>query len=95
MRSLRVYIHVIDRGGKPSSATLVPILKKHHLWTHELDSTRGLTDDWTKEKMYFDRHYLKPWAELGWVEKGEGKYYIPTSAGRDVIHMFYRVGEHE
>jgi len=94
VRSLRIYISVIDRGGKPSSATLIPILKKHGLWTHEFKFEGGATDKATKERAYFDRHYVKPWAELGWVEKG-ARFYTPTEAGRDVIHMFYRGGEHE
>ena len=94
VRSLRIYISVIDRGAKPSSGTMIPILKKHHLWTHEFKFEGGSTDKATKERAYFDRHYLKPWAELGWVEKG-AMFYIPTQSGRDVIHMFYRGGEHE
>ena len=94
VRSLRIYISVIDRGAKPSSATMIPILKKHRLWTHEFKFEGGSTDKATKERAYFDRHYLKPWAELGWVEK-DAMFYLPTQSGRDVIHMFYRGGEHE
>lgn len=94
VRSLRIYISVIDRKGKPSSSVIVPILKKHRLWTHEFKFEGGSTDDWTKERAYFDRHYLEPWSQLGWVEK-DGKFFKPTQAGRDVAHIFYRGGEHE
>lgn len=81
-------IQEMSKKSVPPRILCINQLKELELWSFAPDGSKGKTDEKQKEKMYFGRHYLKPWVEKGWVEKN-GKTYKITDLGKTVTSTFY------
>lgn len=82
VRSLRVYIGIVDGGEYRFAKVVIPELKSRGLW---------IGKEGCNEEATFFRKYRNVWLKHGWVAKGSGKdkHYLPTERGREVAKIFY------
>ncbi len=95
IRALRVF-RDREREGLPlDSRSVVSELKKRGLWMHEQTKDERKWPLSYSEAVAFEKFFTFPWRDLGWVKKGEGKYYHVTEQGEKVIELFYDYPERD
>jgi len=90
VRGLRLYEELRNTGKPVTAAVMIESMKKKDIWLYVPSDSAEKTDMKQKETMYYQRHFVNTWVELGWVDKpGRKVRFTLTPMGRNIIDTFY------
>jgi len=90
VRGLRIYDEMKDDNRSMTAANVIAEMKKRGIWLYSPTDDADKTDIKQKETMYYQRHFVNAWDQLGWIERpGRKVKFNLTPAGRNYIDTFY------
>ena len=90
VRGLRLYDELRATGKPVTALMMIENMKKMGIWLYVPSESAEKTDMKQKETMYYQRHFVNTWDELGWIEKpGRKVRFTVSPMGRNIIDTFF------
>lgn len=90
VRGLRLYIDMKDAHENIVAYRVIERLKDAGLWQYTASDKGPKTDIVQKEAMYYQRHFINAWGDLGWISRPRRKAKVElTPLGRNILDTFF------
>ena len=89
VRGLRLYSELRETVRSTPASVVIAEMKKRKIWLYA-PTDADKTDMKQKETMYYQRHFVNTWANLGWIERpGRKERFFLTPVGKNIVETFY------
>ena len=90
VRGLRLYADLCGKVRTVSAAVVIAEMKKAGIWLYVPSESADKTEMKQKETMYYQRHFVNTWDDLGWIDRpGRKERFTITPTGKNMIDTFY------
>ena len=90
VRGLRLYDELKERVRSVTASVVIAEMKKQGVWQYVPSEHADKTEMKQKETMYYQRHFVNTWDDLGWIDRpGRKERFILTPVGRNIVDTFY------
>ena len=90
VRGLRLYSDLRERMRTVTAATVIAEMKKNGIWLYVPSDSGDKTEMKQKETMYYQRHFVNMWDDLGWIDRpGRKERFVLTPIGKNIVETFY------
>ena len=90
VRGLRLYEELRTAHRSVTASSVIAEMKEKGVWLYVPSDSADKTDMKQKETMYYQRHFVNTWDDLGWIDRpGRKKSFSLTAKGRNIIETFF------
>ena len=90
VRGLRLYSDLRENSRTVTAAMVIAEMKKKGIWLYVPSDSADKTEMKQKETMYYQRHFVNTWDDLGWIDRpGRKERFVLTPIGKNIVETFY------